>query len=165
MFCNTLSAGSTAPVNVLTATPISSNCLIDSGLCILVKIVLSPLPITAPPRAVVCCNEVMIPTKLSSSTPASIATAPARSRPLIKSSELTANFTSTAASLSIISVVVRPASPKALTAAVNPETASAASRLVIRVKVKASLVLFKTSATLKPWRENSRAASAATLKD
>ena len=160
-----MSAGRIAPVKLLTPIPISSNCLKDSGLWILVNIVFKPLPITAPPLAVVCCNEVIIPTKLSKLTPASMATAPARSRPFIKSSELTANFTSTAANLSMISVVVNPASPKALTAAVKPATASAASRLVIRVNVSASLVLFKTSSTLKPCLENSSAASAATLND
>ena len=152
------------PDKFLTAIPISSSCLIDSGLCILVKIVFNPLPITAPPRAVVCCSAVTKPIKLSISTPASIATAPVLSKAFIKSSELTANLTSTAANLSIISVVESPASPKALTAAVKPDTAEAASSPVNRVKIKASLVLLKVSSIVRPCLENSRAASAETVK-
>ena len=128
------------------------------------KIVLSPLPITDPPLAVVCCSAVTKPIKLSIPTPASIATAPVLSRAFIKSSELTANLTSTAASLSIMSVVVRPADAKALTAAVNPDTASAAFSPVNRVNINASLVLDNTFSMDKPCLENSKAASAAILK-
>ena len=118
---------------------------------------------TAPPLAVVCCNAATKPTKLSNSTPASMATAPALCKALIKSSELTAKLTSTAESLSIMSVVVNPASPKAFTAAVSPATASDAFRLVSLVKIRASFVLFKTSSVDKPCLANSIAASEATL--
>ena len=165
IFKSILSADKTSPWMFLTATPRSSICRIDSGRCILVNMVFKLLPITAPPRAVVCWSAATKPTKLSNSTPASMATAPALCKPLIKSSELTANFTSTAANLSIISVVVNPASPNALTAAVSPATASAAFKLVNLVSINASLVLFSTSSVLRPCLENSRAASAATLND
>ena len=142
----------------------SSSANIVAGLCSLVKIVFKALPITGPPRAVVCCSAATRPDNLSISNPTSLATAPVLSKAFTKSSALTANLTSTAANLSIISVVVSAASPSPLIAAVNPATDSAASRPVNRVNVSASFVLLSVSSTDKPCLENSKAASAATLK-
>ena len=142
----------------------SSNACRVLGLCILVKIVLRAFPITGPPRAVVCCRDAIRPSRVSIFSPASTATAPALSIPFVRSSALTANLTSTAAILSIILVVFKVASPSPLIAAVNPFTDSAASIPVSLVRVRASLVLLRVSSIERPCRENSRAASAATLK-
>ena len=56
---------------------------------------------------------------------------------------------------------MRPTDENAFTAAVNPDTASAALRPVNLVSVRASLVLFRTSSIVSPCLENSKAASAA----
>ena len=90
-FCNTLVAGSIAPVVMSrVSTPIARNFFWTSVLPILVKMVLNALPITAPPRAVLCCTAVVMANNSSMLTPASTADEPTRDIALARSSELTA---------------------------------------------------------------------------
>ena len=106
----------------LTVTPNLSKSFITLGLWILVKIVLSELPITLPPRAVVCCAEVTAAINWSNETPALSALLATRLMASAKSDELTANFASTLANLFVISVDDRAVLLKLLIAAVRAST-------------------------------------------
>ena len=129
------------------------------------KIVFKALPITAPPRAVVCCTEVTIPSNSSKLTPASLAEDPTRWIASERSLELTANLASTAASLLTTSVVVRASFVNEFTAAVRASVLETTSRPERRVKIRASLVLLSVSSSPKPCLENSVAAPAASLNE
>ena len=74
--------------------------------CKRVKIVLNELPITAPPRAVVCCAEVTIAISSFNETPDCAALLPTRAKASAKSAELTAKAASTVANLLTTSVAV-----------------------------------------------------------
>ena len=81
-----------------------------------------------------------------------------------RSAELTAKAASTAAILFTISLDFKASFVKPFIAAVNAITEDAASSPDIRVKIKASFVLFKVSSIPKPCLANSFAASATTEK-
>ena len=91
--------GKVAPLASLVLMPISSSASKVLGLWRRVKIVLKLLPITAPPRAVICCAAVTIPSSWSILTPAVAAVLPTRLKASAKSAPLTANAWSTAINL------------------------------------------------------------------
>ena len=148
----------------LVATPRDSRAVITLGLCILVKIVLNALPITAPPRAVTCWVAATMPNSSSNPTPAVEAVLPTRLKASAKSAELTANAASTAANLFVISAEVYAAALYPLITAVSAETESAAFIPEIRVRINASFALLRVSSTPNPCLANSLAASATTAK-
>ena len=148
------------PSVVFVCIPNCSSASNVSVLCSLVKIVLKEFPITAPPLAVICCADVTIAISSSKLTPASSAELPTRLTASARSAELTAKLASTAANLLIISVEVKATFWKLLSEAVIASTESAALKPERRVKISASWVLFKVSATPRPWRESSVAAVA-----
>ena len=92
-----------APSLSLVTTPSLFKASITLGLCTLVKIVLNELPITAPPRAVICWVAATTPKSSSKLTPAVEAVLPTRLKASAKSAELTAKAASTAANLLVIS--------------------------------------------------------------
>ena len=104
--CNNCMVDLILPLASVLSTPKLSNKFTTLPLCSLVKIVLKELPITAPPRAVVCCAEVTIAISSFNETPDCAALLPTRLIASAKSSELTANAASTLANLLTISVVV-----------------------------------------------------------
>ena len=108
------------------------------------------LPITAPPRPVVCCTEVTIAFNSSNPTLASFAEDPTRPIASTKSLAPTANFVSTATNLLTEEVVVIIALSNALTVAVKELTALSALIPVNLTNVKASEVLFNVSSVLRP---------------
>ena len=98
-------------------------------------------------------------------TPACSATEAERLNPSIRSLSETANLFAALLILFKTSPVLRPALEKLLTAAVNPETASAALRPESLDSIKESLSLFTTSSAPKPCLESSKAALDTTSKD
>jgi hypothetical protein len=89
--------------------------------CKRVKIVLKELPITAPPRAVVCCAEVTMAISSFKLTPDCAALLPTRARASARSAELTAKAASTLANLLTTSVAVTAWLAYEFTAAVRPQ--------------------------------------------
>ena len=100
--------------------------------------VLNELPITAPPRAVICCADVTAAINSSIPRPASIAELPTRLTASAKSLELTANAASTAANLLTKVEESIAAAEKEFNAAVIASTDSAAFKPDNLVKIKAS---------------------------
>ena len=153
-------AGNILPCMSVTCIPRLLSRSKFSDLPIRVKIVLKELPITAPPRAVFCWTAVIIPPSSSILTPANSATDAERLKPSMRSLSDTANWLAALLILLRTSPVVKPAFVKLLTAAVNPDTASAALMPESLDKISESLSLFVTSVALKPCLESSNAASA-----
>ena len=143
----------------MVATPISSRASLTDDLCILVNILLNALPITEPPRAVICCTLVTAANNSSKLTFAPWAVDPALARAFAKSSVLTAKAASTVASLLTSSVVVNAVEPKLFTAAVKVSTDFAASIPDNLVRIIASFIRLRVSSAPKPCRDNSTAAS------
>ena len=132
------------------STPNSLNWSIVLPRASRVKIDLNALPITAPPRAVLCSTAVTRPKSSLKLTPASSAVDPARLNASAKSCADTAKAVSTATILLTIWLAVRPADAKPLIAAVRALTDFSASSPEIRVRTKAALSLFAVSSALRP---------------
>ena len=158
-------AGRIVPFKFFTWTPRPLSWSTTSVLLILVKIVLSELPITGPPRAVVCCTAVTAAINSSIPNPASSAVAPTRLIAFARSAELTAKAASTLAILLTIWVLVRVTLLNEFMAAVRASTEFFASNPERRIKIIASFVLWRVFSTPKPCLENSVAASATSLND
>ena len=147
------------------ATPSSLSCSIVEPRLILVNIDLKALPITAPPRAVLCSTAVIRARSSSNFTPASSAVEPARLNPSARSCAETAKAVSTATILLTICSAVNPAEVNPFIAAVRAFTDCSALNPDIRVRIKAALSLFALSSAPSPCLANSAAPPATVLKD
>ena len=132
------------------AIPKLFNNSIFSGRPARVKIDFKALPITAPPRAVLCCKAVIADKVSLRDTPASCAVLPTRDKPSAKSSVETAKALSKFVNLSTKSPELLSSLENVFIAAVIASTAFVASIPAILVRVKASLVLLNCSSKLKP---------------
>ena len=151
--------GSISPSVFFTAIPKLAKSSKTSVLPNLVKILLKALPITAPPRAVRSCTTVTTPISSLKEILASTAEEALRFKASERCSELTANFASTAASLSTIVAEFSPCSLKVPNTAVKVSTAEDALIPESFAKFIASAVRRKTFSESKPCLANSFAAS------